>query len=155
MMTACKELGAGGKGWRCRGNPQVTSGRATFPGCCLTSDKLVLYPRPHLPLTTAQAITAVKDLFQTVIRDYVLPIKNCSSNRKAVEPTLNNCTTFTFAFHSGGGRELRPLLKISWEISMTTKGIETSGASADTSAKLCTDRPATVEEVTSLVSVTG
>jgi len=38
---------------------------------------------------------------------------------------------------------------------MTTKGIETSGASADTSAKLCTDRPATVEEVTSLVSVTG
>lgn len=48
-----------------------------------------------------------------------------------------------------------PLLKINCEICMNPKGMKTSGASADNSAKLCTDRPATVEEVTSLVNVTN
>lgn len=127
----------------------------------------------------------------------MLPLKNCSNNRKAVEPTLNNCTTFTFAFHCAakalvflqtlnfwysvnylvkintfnfsshnfwlllphvrGGKikKINATAKINWKISMKSKGIETSGASADNSAKLCTDRPATVEEVTSLVNTTS
>lgn len=38
---------------------------------------------------------------------------------------------------------------------MKPKGIETSGALADNSTKLCTDRPTAVEEVTSLVNMTS
>lgn len=38
---------------------------------------------------------------------------------------------------------------------MKPKGIETSGALADNSTKLCTDRPTAVEEVTSLDNMTS
>lgn len=48
-----------------------------------------------------------------------------------------------------------PLLKMNWDISTKPKGIETSGASAEGSAMLCTDRLAAVEEVTSLVNMTS
>lgn len=52
-------------------------------------------------------------------------------------------------------KKINVTAKINWKISTKPKGIETSGASADNSAKLCTDRPATVEEVTNLVNTTS
>lgn len=55
----------------------------------------------------------------------------------------------------GGEEESVPLLKMNWDISTKPKGIETSGASAEGSALLCTDRLAAVEEVTSLVNMTS
>ena len=62
---------------------------------------------------------------------------------------------FIFFYILSGEKNTSMTLIKTTEISMKSNWIETPGASAHNRAKLCTDRPAAVEEVTRVVNTTN
>lgn len=62
---------------------------------------------------------------------------------------------FFFFTHFLGKKNTSMTLIKTTEISMKSNWIETPGASAHNRAKLCTDRPAALEEVTRVVNMTS